>query len=283
MADFESRYVIHSKGEKAAELAARLAKEPDMKRPPISREKSGSDDLRADEAKEDVAVAEADSTEAKKDTAADVVKTAHDGEKPEVVAQTVRVAPLEAKKAAAAEAVNSVSPENKVKVAAEGVEQLSPTQQKELVDRLPITPVTADEIWRTVVGAFKWVLWGATLGLIGISGLAAFRNVDLANILIMLTVFTTTAGILAGFLGGQAVDAIDTTESSVWSQVFKAFKWVLVISTLALVAAIGVAFFREVDQDQVLIQSLLTVFTTVAGILAGFLGGRATSGKGQDS
>lgn len=147
----------------------------------------------------------ADTVEAKKAAAAEAVKTAVDGEKNEVVARAVSVAPFEAKKAATAEAVNSASPENKVQVAAEGVEQLSPTQQKELVDRLPITPVTADEIWRTVVGAFKWVLWGSTLALVAAIGVALFREVDQALVQILLTVFTTVAGIFAGFIGGKAL------------------------------------------------------------------------------
>jgi hypothetical protein len=152
------------------------------------------------------AVRSADTVEAKKAAAAEAVKTAVDGEKNEVVAQVVSVAPLEAKKAATAEAVNSASPENKVKVAAEGVEQLSATQQKELVDRLPITQGTADQIWITVVNAFKWVLWGATLALVGAIGVSLFRQeVDQALVQILLTVFTTVVGIFAGFIGGKAL------------------------------------------------------------------------------
>lgn len=151
------------------------------------------------------AVKNVDTIEAKKAAVAEAVETAVDGEKSEVVAQAVSVAPLAAKKAATAEAVNSASFENKVKVASEGVEQLSPTQQKELVDRLSITQVTADEIWRTVVGAFKWVLWGATLALVAAIGVALFREVDQALIQILLTVFTTVAGIFAGFIGGKAL------------------------------------------------------------------------------
>jgi hypothetical protein len=152
------------------------------------------------------AVRSADTVEAKQAAAAEAVKTAHDGEKNRVVAQVVRSADtVEAKQAAAAEAVNSASVENKVKVAIEGVDQLSPTQQKELVDRLPITPDTADEIWRTVVGAFKWVLWGSTLALVAAIGVALFRDVDQALVQILLTVFTTVVGIFAGFIGGKAL------------------------------------------------------------------------------
>jgi hypothetical protein len=151
------------------------------------------------------AVKSADTLEAKKAAVEEAVKTADDGEKNEVVAQAVSVAPLEAKKAATAEAVNSASRENKVTVAAEGVDQLSPTQQQKLVDGLPISPVTADEIWRTVVRAFRWVLWGATLALVAAIGVALFRDVDISLIQILLTVFTTAAGIFAGFIGGKAL------------------------------------------------------------------------------
>jgi hypothetical protein len=143
--------------------------------------------------------------EAKKSIVTEAVKSAPAAAQNAVAAEAVRVAPLEAKKAAAAEAVNSASTENKVNVATEGVEQLSPKQQRELVDRLPITPVTADEIWRTVVGAFKWVLWGATLALVAAIGVALFREVDQALVQILLTVFTTVAGIFAGFIGGKAL------------------------------------------------------------------------------
>jgi hypothetical protein len=143
--------------------------------------------------------------EAKKSIVTEAVKSAPAAAQNAITAEVVRVAPLEAKQAAAAEAVKSASDENKVKVAAEGVEQLTATQQKELVNRLPITPVTADEIWRTVVGAFKWVLWGATLALVAAIGVALFREVDQALVQILLTVFTTVAGIFAGFIGGKAL------------------------------------------------------------------------------
>jgi hypothetical protein len=147
------------------------------------------------------------SSEVQQELITEAVKSADTVEaEKNVVTQAVRSADtVETKQAAAAEAVKSASDENKVKVATEGVEQLSATQQKELVDRLPITPVTADEIWRTVVGAFKWVLWGATLALVAAIGVALFREVDQALVQILLTVFTTVAGIFAGFIGGKAL------------------------------------------------------------------------------
>ncbi len=142
--------------------------------------------------------------EVKMVVAAEAVKTAHGEAQQVLVTQAVKSADsFEARKAATAAAVNSAAPENKVKVAAVGVEQLTAAQQKELVDRLPITPVTADEIWRMVVGAFRWVLWGSTLALVAAVGVALFREVDQALVQILLTVFTTVAGIFAGFIGGK--------------------------------------------------------------------------------
>ena len=45
------------------------------------------------------------------------------------------------------------------------------------------------------------------------------------------------------------------------------------VSSLRLVGVVGLAVFREVDKD--LVQIMLTVFSTVAGILAGFKTGQA--------
>jgi hypothetical protein len=144
----------------------------------------------------------------KQAVAAVATKTASGEAKPGLVTQVVRNAGnVEARKAAVAEAVNSASPENKVQVAGKAVEQLSPQQQKEVARQiLPITQGTADQIWITVVNAFKWVLWGATLALVGAVGVSLFRpNVDQALVQILLTVFTTVAGIFAGFIGGKAL------------------------------------------------------------------------------
>src|SRR5215213_5129837 len=151
-----------------------------MTEPKVNDDKQIPNQVSEDEVK--ALVANLDE-EGKQAVAAEATKTASGEAKPEVVTQVVRSAgTFEARKAAAAEAVNSASPENKVKVAGEAVEQLSLQEQKEIAHSFLPSPAIADEIWLIVVNAFKWVLWGAALGLIGISGLAAFRNVDLANI-----------------------------------------------------------------------------------------------------
>ena len=56
-----------------------------------------------------------------------------------------------------------------------------------------------------VVTAFRWVLWGSALALVAAIGVALFREVDAAYVQILLTVFTTVAGIFAGFISGKAL------------------------------------------------------------------------------
>lgn len=69
-----------------------------------------------------------------------------------------------------------------------------------------LTQETLDKIFLTIVETFQWVLRVATVGLIAVIGLAAFvKDFDPSHVQIMLTAFTTVAGILAGFITGQAL------------------------------------------------------------------------------
>jgi hypothetical protein len=112
----------------------------------------------------------------------------------------------EAKKVAVAEAVSTAPDVNKQDVAVEAIRSLPSDEAREKVASQflppPTQPVT-DEIWLTVVSTFKWVLWGATVALVAAIGVALFREVDIAYIQILLTVFTTVAGVFAGFITGQ--------------------------------------------------------------------------------
>src|SRR5215217_5035050 len=112
------------------------------------------------------------------------------------------VAPVETKELAAVEAVITAPEQNKGDVAAAAVRSLPSEEAKREVARqfLPNPDNrTANEIWLMVVGAFKWVLWGATVALVAAIGVSLFREVDQAYVQILLTVFTTVAGIFAGF------------------------------------------------------------------------------------
>jgi hypothetical protein len=153
------------------------------------------------------AVVENSSTlETKKTAAAKAVASADIGAQQEVVEAAIKSTEgLEAKKGAAAQAVNSASPENKVKVAGEAVEQLPSKEQKEIAHRFLPSPTAADRIWVMIVRTFAIVLVLGMISLVGVVGLAVFREVDKDLVQIMLTVFSTIAGILAGFITGQAV------------------------------------------------------------------------------
>ena len=78
-----------------------------------------------------------------------------------------------------------------------------------------------------------------------------------------------------------SVDEVPTTlvptqpvTDRIWQIIVWAFAIVLVGVVVALIAAI---FWLDTVQQAEHIQILLTVFTTAAGILAGFISGRASS------
>jgi len=82
---------------------------------------------------------------------------------------------------------------------------------KAAVSEAGLTQETLDKIFLTIVETFQWVLRVATVGLIAVIGLAAFiKDFDPAHVQIMLTAFTTVAGILAGFITGQALSSSGT-------------------------------------------------------------------------
>lgn len=116
-----------------------------------------------------------------------------------VAAEAVRSLPTEAKQDVAAEAVRSLPPEAKKNVATEMVQTLSPEDQAALAGRLqgPDQRVT-NRTWEIIVCTFAGALILSIIALIG----AAFWSSD--NIQILLTVFTTVTGILAGFISGRA-------------------------------------------------------------------------------
>ena len=152
-------------------------------------------------------VANANTLEARKTAVARVVETARDDQaEKEIIAAAVSSASnIEARKAAVVQAVNSASPENKKEVAGEAVEQLSYKEQQEIAHRfLPSSQVT-DQIWVMIVRTFAIVLVVGMVSLVGVVALAVFREVDKDLVQMMLTVFSTVAGILAGFITGQAV------------------------------------------------------------------------------
>jgi hypothetical protein len=157
-------------------------------------------------------VGNANTLAARKTAVASAVETARDSqaEKEVITAAVKSTEGLGAKKAAAAQAVASAESENKVSVAQEAVEQLTSQQQQEVASRFLPSREAADKIWVMIVRTFAIVPVVGIVSLVGIVGLAVFRDVDKDLVQIMLTVFSTVAGILAGFITGQAVGSNST-------------------------------------------------------------------------
>jgi hypothetical protein len=84
-----------------------------------------------------------------------------------------------------------------------GMQTMSADAKGRLIDRLAPDQTMTNDIWRWIVRTFAIVLIGATAALIGAVFVSFWHKVDTAMIQIVLTVFTTTAGILAGFVSGR--------------------------------------------------------------------------------
>jgi hypothetical protein len=140
-----------------------------------------------------------------KEAVAEPIESNHNGDQSEGIARVIQAAPLDTRKDAVAQAVISASPKNKKDVAKEAMESLPATDRQELANQFVPTQAITDKVWLMVVDAFRWVLWGAALALVVAIGVALFREVDAAYVQILLTVFTTVAGIFAGFISGKAL------------------------------------------------------------------------------
>jgi hypothetical protein len=154
----------------------------------------------------------------RKVAAAEQMNLTTDGSEREFITEAVKRTNLDARKAAAAEAVNSAADRNKKDVAAEAVQAL-PTEAKKAMlteaaqsldrkDREEVAEClgspdqqATNRIWQMIVAAFAIVFVGSSIALI----VAVFFGPK--DIQLLLTVVTTVAGILAGFVSGRASSA----------------------------------------------------------------------------
>lgn len=138
------------------------------------------------------------------DIATAAVNAAPEADKADIAAAAVRAASVETKADVAAAAIDAV-PDTKKADAITSVIKNAPQQVGDQVanELLPDQRMT-NQIWLWIVKTFAFVLGGATVALVGAIFVSFWRKVDTTNIQILLTVFTTTAGILAGFISGRA-------------------------------------------------------------------------------
>jgi hypothetical protein len=149
-----------------------------------------------DSAKADVATAAVGAVpdSAKADIATAAVEAVPASAKAGVITAAIDAVPDSAKVGVATAAVGAVPDSARPAVAATALENLSEGQRQAL---LPTQRVT-DQVWLMIVGAFALVFVLSALALFW----AAY--LDLANAQMLLTVVTTVAGVLAGFVGGRS-------------------------------------------------------------------------------
>jgi hypothetical protein len=124
------------------------------------------------------------------------VKDLSDEAKTAVASEAVRALSSDAKREVAATAVQTLSTEDKKDIAMRTVQELPPEVRQDVAGN-PHQRVT-DTIWLTVVRAFAIVLV-LSAGMLFVSA-----YLRLPDIQVVLTVFTTIAGILAGFISGRS-------------------------------------------------------------------------------
>jgi hypothetical protein len=144
------------------------------------------------------AISSADTTEAKKATVAQIVSTALDEAKADVAAEAVKQLSLE-DQAELMNRLEALQPEQRKAVTEAAARSLPAEYQQELSFGLAPTQPVTDWIWRVIIGAFASVF---VLSVLTLCVAAVWRpNSDVQT---LLTVVTTVAGILAGFISGRA-------------------------------------------------------------------------------
>src|SRR5215208_4105295 len=117
--------------------------------------------------------------------------------------QTLGSNAVDAKKEIATTAVQTLGADAvdaKKDIATTVLQSLPPEQQQEVIGQVQgPTQKVSDRIWQWVVGAFAIVFVGGSGALV-----ASVFLLPVEQIQVLLTVFTTVAGILAGFISGRA-------------------------------------------------------------------------------
>jgi hypothetical protein len=131
------------------------------------------------------------------------VNGAPNSAQPVIAAQAVNAAPDELKADVAAAALRAVPAEGKAGVVNAAARALPVGDQEALAAELMPDQLVTNQIWLMIVKTFAIVLGASTVALMAALVASFWRTVDPALVQIVLTVFTTVAGILAGFVSGR--------------------------------------------------------------------------------
>jgi hypothetical protein len=121
-----------------------------------------------------------------------------------VVTTAMRTLPDATKTSVATAMMQALPDAVQADATAAAVRALPEDAQGELFQRLAPDQAVTNDIWRWIVRTFAFVLVGATVALVSAVFVSFWREVDTALAQMLLTIFTTTAGILAGFVSGRA-------------------------------------------------------------------------------
>jgi|SRR5215211_3927507 len=119
-------------------------------------------------------------------------------DKAEITRMVLEDLPMETKVRIASETAEQLPPEERDKLV-RGLQALSPQERKEIVGLLLPEQRTTNWIWLIIVGSFSFVMILSVVALC-----AAVLWQASGEIQILLTVVTTIAGLLAGFISGRA-------------------------------------------------------------------------------
>jgi hypothetical protein len=132
------------------------------------------------------------------------VNGAPNSAKPAIAAQAVNAAPDELKADVAAAALRAVPAAGKAGVVNAAARALPAGDQEALAAELVPDQLVTNQIWLVIVKTFAIVLSVSTVALMAALIASFWRTVDAALVQMVLTVFTTVAGILAGFVSGRS-------------------------------------------------------------------------------
>ena len=141
---------------------------------------------------------------AKAGVASAAMNSLPDAAKASVVASAMKDAGEAARSNIATSMIKDLPVSAQAAATAEAVRALPGDAQDEVIQRFTPDQNVTNDIWRWIVKTFALVLIGATVALMAAVIVSFWQEVDQAHMQMLLTVFTTTAGILAGFVSGRA-------------------------------------------------------------------------------
>jgi hypothetical protein len=141
------------------------------------------------------------------DFAAATVQALPDAAKAGIATATMQALPDSAKANLATAAMQELPDAAQADATVAAVRALPDDAKGELIERFAPDQAVTNDIWRWIVMTFAFVLGCATVAMMAAVLVSFWRTVDTTLVQMLLTIFTTTAGILAGFVSGRASTA----------------------------------------------------------------------------